>query len=546
MPAVRTGRSSARSAPARLACGLLLAAGCLAPAFGARAAELRLADATIAELNAAMDAGALSSERLVELYLARIAAYDRGGPMLNAVLTLNPEAAARARGMDRERAARGRRSALHGIPVLIKDNLDTADMPTTAGSFMLKDSVPPDDAFLVRKLREAGAVVLGKLNMSEFASGGPLGSLGGATLNPHDPARTPAGSSGGTGAAVAAGFAAVGLGTDTGGSVRNPASANGIVGLKTTHGLLSRDGVVPLALSFDTVGPMARNVYDAAAALGAMTGVDPADGSTAKSAGRFETDYTRFLDPDALDGARIGVARAFTGSDGEVDWLFEAALKVLRDAGAETVDVEIPAWLLAARGHLYRAVRYREFRAQIADYLAATGPEYPKSLAELVDRSMTLTARRPDGVIPNPGRWRLMLDEEDSGGLADAEYVAVRDHGLPLVRGVLGGLMAERRLDAVVYPTAVFRPGPADPPPTAGFAPAAGGSPVTLANLSGFPDLTVPMGFTARGLPAGISFLGPAFSEPRLLALGHAFERLTRARRLPAATPPLPGEHIAW
>ena len=419
-------------------------------------------------------------------------------------------------------------------------------MPTTAGSFMLKGSIPPDDAFLARRLREAGAVILAKLNMSEFASGDAMNSLDGPTYNPHDPARTPSGSSGGTGAAIAAGYAFIGLGTDTGGSVRGPSAANGIVGLKPTLGLLSRDGIIPLALSFDTAGPMARSVYDVAAALGVLAGIDSADAATNRSEGKLHDDYTRFLDEGALDGKRIGIARDFMEADQEVDWIVEAALQAMRDGGAEIIDVEFPEWLMESRGKFYRAIRYREFRAQIEDYLATTGPEYPKSLADLVTLSKTLTARRDDGVIPNPSRWQLMLKEEESGELSDYDYIAVRDHALPLIRGVIGGLIESENLDAIVYPTSPERTERVDRDPDPGSAPGSGGSPVILANLSGFPDLIVPAGFTGRGLPVAISFLGPAFSEPRLLALGYAFEQRSNARRLPATTPPLDGEQITY
>ena len=305
--------------------------------------------------------------------------------------------------------------------------------------------------------------------MSEFASGDALNSMGGATYNPHDTARSPAGSSGGTGASIAAAYASVGLGTDTGGSVRGPSSANGIVGPENPPtGLLSRDGIIPLALSFDTAGPMARSVSDIAIALGVMTGVDPADESTIKSESKFETDYTQFLDADALNGARIGVARVFMENDNEVDWIVEAALQTMRDAGAEVVDVEIPDWLMDSRGRFYRAIRYREFRAQIADYLATIGPEYPKSLEGLIRESMSLTASRSDGVIPNPGRWKLMMDEEDSGELNDYEYIAVHDHALPLVRGIIGGIIDENetrrdRLSHVNYAAPACRPGSESP-----------------------------------------------------------------------------------
>lgn len=511
-----------------------------------RADTVEFTAATIADLNAAIDAGSLNAERLVELSLARIAAFDDQGPAINAVMLLNPKALERARELDAERASSGRRSPLHGIPVVLKDNIDTADMPTTAGSFMLKGSLPPDDAFIVSRLRDAGAIVLAKVNMSEFASGDAMNSLDGPTYNPHDPRRSPSGSSGGTGAAIAAGYALVGLGTDTGGSVRGPASANGIVGLKPTLGLLSRDGIVPLALSFDTAGPMARSVYDVAVALGAMTGVDDADPATSASRERIETDYTRHLDEGALDGARIGIARDFMESDQEVDWVIEAAIQAMRDAGAEVVDVELPEWLMESRGKFYRAIRYREFRAQIADYLATIGSDYPKTLAALIRESQSLTARSEDGAVPNPSRWRLMLDEEESGELTDYEYIAVRDHALPLVRGIVGGLIEAEKLDAIVYPTSPTRPSRADRDPDPDGAPGSGGSPVILANLSGFPDLIVPAGFTGRGLPVSISFLGPAFSEPRLLALGYAFEQRTQARRLPKTTPTLDGESLNY
>ena len=521
-----------------------LASLCLA--LNANADTFELTTATIADINKAFDSGTLNSEQLVQLSLARIAAYDEAGPKLNAVMLLNPDAIETARALDTERVEKGRRSPLHGIPVVLKDNFDTADMPTTAGSFMLKGSVPPDDAFLVRQLREAGAIILAKLNMSEFASGDAMNSLDGPTYNPHDLTRTPSGSSGGTGAAIAAAYASLGLGSDTGGSVRGPSSANGIAGLKPTHGLLSRDGIIPLALSFDTAGPMARHVYDVAVALGVMTGIDANDAATSKSDGQFKKDYTQYLDVNALKGARIGLARDFMESDEEVDWIIEAALEAMREAGAEVVDVTLPEWLLEERGEFYRAIRYREFRAQIADYLATTGPQYPKTLADLVKQSKTLTARREDGVIPNPVRWQLMMTEDESGELSDYEYLAVRDHALPLIRGIIGGLLEAEKLDAIVYPTSPERPERVDPDPDPEGAPGSGGSAVILANLTGFPDLIVPAGFTGRGLPVSISFLGPAFSEPRLLALGYAFEQRTRARRLPATTPPLAGETVAY
>lgn len=505
----------------------------------ASAQTLDVTAATIEELNQAFDAGTLTSEQLVELYLARIEAYDKTGPTLNAVITLNPRAMERARALDAERQTRGPRSPLHGIPLVLKDNIDTADLPTTAGSILLKGSMPPDDAFIVQKLRDAGAIVLAKVNLGEFA-GGIRSSLGGLTRNPHDLARSPGGSSVGTGAAIAAAYAQFGLGTDTGGSVRIPSSANGIVGLKPTHGLMSRDGIIPLALSFDTAGPMARSVYDVAAALGVMTGIDAADDATRKSEGRFETDYTQYLDASALEGARIGIARDFLGQDGQVDWIIEASLEVMRAAGATVVDVRFPQWLLEVSGPFWRTVNRREFRAQLPDYLATLAPGFPKTLADLVEQSVRLTAPR-DGGWPNPGRWRGMQRAEESGELSDSEYRAVQEYGLPLVRAIIEGLFETENLDAIVYPTSPRRPSriDADPNPNPSGA-ARRYLPIrAYANLTGFPALVVPAGFTGNGLPVGISFLGQAFSEPRLLALGYAFEQVTKARRLPVNTPVL-------
>jgi len=523
--------------------GLLLAAALLVALVRVHAQKaIDLHSATIADLTSAFAAGTLTSEQLVRLHLARIQAYDTQGPGLRAVIALNPRAIETARALDAERKAKGPRSPLHGIPVVLKDNYDTADLPTTGGSVLLEGSIPADDAFLVKKLRDAGAIILAKLNMSEFASGAAVSSLGGPTRNPHDLLRTPSGSSGGTGAAIAAAYATIGLGTDTGGSIRGPSTANGIAGLKPTHGLLSRDGIIPLGLSFDTGGPMARTVSDVAAALGVMTGVDPADPATRKSEGRFETNYTKYLNAGALKGARLGVARDFMGHDADVDWVVEAALDAMRKAGAITVDVRLPPWLLAAKGEFYNAIRYPEFAAQIKDYLATTGPKYPKSLADLIERARAVNAPRPDGAGPNPGRWTLMNREAGSGSLDDYRYTSVRDHALPLVRGVVEGLLASQTLDAIVYPTAPTRPSLVAAPPD---VPGGGAtSPANIANLTGFPDLIVPAGFTGDRLPVGVSFLGRAFSEPTLLALGYAFEQATRARRLPVHTPALKGESL--
>ena len=512
----------------------------LNPAF---AKTIDFDSATIAELNAAFNAGTLTAEQLVRLCLARIQAYDRQGPVLNAVITLNPKALEIARALDVERKAKGPRSPLHGIPVVLKDNFDTFDMPTTGGSVLLEDSIPPDDAFVVKKLRDAGAIILAKVNMSEFASAGTNSSMKGQSKNPHDLTRSPAGSSGGTGVAIAAAYAPIGLGTDTGGSIRGPATSNGVVGLKPTHGLLSRDGIIPLALTFDTGGPLARSVYDVAAALGVMTGLDTADAATKKSEDRFLTDYTKDLNPNALKGARIGIARDFLGADPDVDWVIEASLEAMKRAGATVVDVRYPRWLLDAKGEFYNAIRYPEFVAQIAEYLSTIGPSYPKNIDQLIDRANRFTSMRPDGAGPNPSRWTLFKREAASGKLDDYRYTSVRDHGLPMVRAAIEGIFAAQKLDAIVYPTSPRRPAMIATPPT---DPPGGtsASPTNIANLTGFPDLIVPAGFTGDDLPVGISFFGPAFSEAKLLSLGFSFEQTTKARRRPVHTPALKGEVI--
>jgi amidase len=496
--------------------------------------------ATIEDLNAAFDSGELTSERLIEMSLARIEAYDQAGPELHAMLWLNENALERARELDEERRRSGPRSLLHGIPVALKDNVDTGDMPTTGGSALLAGAIPPDDAFIVKKLRDAGAIMLAKTALSELASGGILSSVGNFfPKNPHDPTRTPSGSSTGAGIAVAASMAQLGVGTDTGGSIRGPATDNGIVALRPTHGLLSHDGVIPLSITLDMAGPMGRHVYDVAAMLGVMTGVDPADPTTQKSEGRFETDYTQFLDAGALDGARIGIARDLMGDDESVTWVVEAALATMRAQGATIVDVRYPPWLLAVKGDWYTTVRYPEFRSQIEDYLATLGPEYPKTLQQMIDRSDEIVALMPDGSRPNPVRWNIFREEEASGELTDFEYVAMREHGFPMVQAIVHGMMDADNLDAIVYPPS------ANPPTLRSAVDHFGGMLGTnIASLAGVPDLIVPAGFTPRGLPVGLSFLGRAFSEPRLFALGYAFEQATRARRDPVHTPPLPGEGL--
>ncbi|PTY07883.1 glutamyl-tRNA amidotransferase [Opitutaceae bacterium EW11] len=527
----------------------LAAAAVLLSAARLAAAEVPFTTATIADLDQAFAAGSLTSEQLTRLCLARIEAFDKKGPGLNAVITLNPKALEEARALDAERKAKGPRSPLHGIPVVLKDNFDTADLPTTGGFFGLKGSLPPQDATVVARLRAAGAIILAKVNLSEFASGGAMSSLGGQSHNPHALDRTPSGSSGGTGVAIAAAYAPLGYGTDTGGSIRGPSTSNGIVGLKPTHGLLSRAGIIPLALSFDTGGPMARSVYDIAVSLNVTAGAaDPRDDATKKSEGKVAGDYTRFLDAGALKGARIGVARDFMGQDPEVDSVIESALSALKAQGATLVDIKYPAALHAVRTELYNAIRRPEFKNQIQDYLATLKPGYPKTHADILALSEKVASPTAEGFVPNHGRLALYRLEARTGSLTDPAYLAARDHGLAYVRESLQAIFDTNKLDAIVYPTSPKRPQKIGEEPNAALASGTGAppSPTNFANLSGFPDLIVPAGFTTNGLPVGISFFGTAFSEPKLLALGYAFEQATHALRTPVNAPALPGETITY
>lgn len=505
---------------------------------GAFSAPIVLEQATIADLNAAFSAGTLSSEKLIQLCLARIKAYDDAGPKLNALILVNPKALDEALALDAERKAKGPRGPLHGIPVILKDNFDTADMPTTGGSVFLEGSVPSADAFMVKKLREAGAIILAKSNLSEFATSAKtngFSSLGGQTLNPHDLSRGPAGSSGGSGAAIAAWYASVALGTDTGGSIRNPCSSNGIAGIKPTRGLVSRSGIIPLVLSFDTGGPMARNIYDVAAALGAMTGVDPTDPATATSLGRSHKDYTVFLKKDALQGARLGVLIDYSGTDAGTKQVFASNLEQLRAQGATIVEIKLPEFILK-RESLTAEVRAGEFKAQINTYLATLKPGYPKTLAEIV-KLIDAFQPRP-GALANPSRWELLKNENDGPPIDDPVHVAMRAHGPALIAAHLNGLLLKHNLDAFIYPTNQTPAQKIDRDYSAPREPSA----TSIANITGFPDVIIPAGVTAEKLPVTLSFMGTSYSEPRLLALAYAFEQAAKARVTPSTTPALSGE----
>jgi amidase len=508
-----------------------------------------LGKATIADINKAFDSGALTSERLVQLYLHRIKAYDDQGPRINAIISINSKALERARKLDRERREKGPRSPLHGIPIILKDNYDTFDMPTTAGSILLKGSIPPDDAFTVRRLRDAGAVVIAKANMSEFAeSYGWFGysSLGGLTLNPYKLNRDPSGSSGGSGAAIAANFAVLATGTDTSGSIRGPAAVAGIVGIKPTQGLVSRDGIVPLTLSFDSAGTMARTVTTAAVALGVMAGVDPNDPRTLDSDGKSSRDYTRFLDRDAFRSKRIGVARDFFGGNVDVDALTEAAVEKFKELGAIVIDVDFPIEL-ENLWPLMESVTAAEFEPQIEAYLATLEESYPESLEEMINISQSKEVANSDNAL-NPGRIRGFEKSVKHLGLADAGYLYITQFKIPAVRETILTIMGSKNLDAIVFPTMRCPAGPiyttndptykctVDDPYTPGY----------LANVSGFPGISVPMGFTKQGLPLGLTFFGSPYSEPKLIGFAYAFEQATQHRKPPKTTPALPGERFEY
>lgn len=516
-----------------------------------QAATFKLVEATVGDINAAFDAGALTSEQLTQLYLNRIEAYDNNGPNINSLITINPNALQTAAALDKERQLTGPRSPLHGIPVILKDNYDTFDLPTTAGSVVLEGSIPPDDAFLVKQFRDAGAVILGKANLDEWAHGGSPGggysSLGGQTLNPYNLNRGPSGSSGGTGAAIAANFDAIGTGSDTGGSIRGPSAANGVVGIKPTLGLTSRDGIIPFALSLDVGGPLARTVTDGAIALGVMTGVDPNDSRTLESSGKFYKDYTQFLDVDDLSGARIGVARNFFGGNAEVDQAVNGAIEKMEDLGATIVDsTNFPEDVLDSVGDIYSTISDTEFKSQIADYLATLGDDAPaKTLADIIAISESPEVANSEFPVNSRVLERL-YEAQARGPLTDPDYLSTLENGTALIENTIVSIMDANNLDAIVYPTstcpATPLPSVEDPTYVCDSVPSAS----SLANISGFPDVSVPAGFTEAGLPINISLLGRAYSEPTLLGLAYSYEQATMFRHPPSTTPPLPGEEFEY
>ena len=512
-----------------------VAAGAIAGATAhARAAPKAMAaddllDAGVREQGAAMAAGKTSSQQLVKRYLARIAAVDKAGPKINSVIELNPEALAIAAELDRERAAGKLRGPLHGIPVLLKDNIATGDkMSTSAGSLALHGVRATKDAFVAGRLRAAGAVIIGKTNLSEWANMRSTHSVsgwsgrGGQTKNPHALDRNPSGSSSGSGAAIAASLATLAVGTETDGSIVSPASSCGIVGIKPTLGLVSRSGIIPIAHSQDTAGPMTRSVADAALMLAAMTGVDNDDAVTKESNGKV-VDYAAALRLDGLRGKRIGVARDFFGGSTAIDELIEKELAILQAQGAILVDVKVPN--TDKYGETEVEVLLQEFTPDLAAYLAAYAPHAPvKNMADVIAFNEKNAARE----MPYFGQEHLIASQQKEG-LDSKAYKEALANNLRYSREEgIDQVMREHKLDALVAPTGGL----------AWLTDYINGDHYGMsfsspAAVAGYPHVTVPAGF-ARGLPVGISFVGGAWSEATLIGMAYAYEQASKRRRAPA------------
>jgi amidase len=472
-----------------------------------------LVETTVEQIHRAFARGTLTCTELISGYLARIDAFEDRGPAINSLITLAPDAMAQARALDRKfRAALGKVGPLHCVPVILKDNIDTRDLPTTAGSRTLAGSVPGRDAHVTSELRRAGALILGKGNMDEWAHGGAAGysSVNGQTRNPYDLTRSPGGSSGGPAMAVAANFAVLAVGTDTLGSIRSPVNAGSLVGVKTTRGLVSGAGIVPFASSFDVAGPMTRTVTDSARLLNVIAGVDREDPRTLAARGRIPRDYTDFLDHKALRGVRVGVLRTYvTGTDAPV---IDRAVADLAALGARIVDgIEVPAEVQALQGRFYTFISETEFKNQLGDYLRSRRPDAP-----VQSHADVLAASRAPGFGIAPVVLARLESEATRGELTDEDYLAAGRAAPAAMRAGIDALLADNHVDVLVHAT------------SSGSA---------LASLSGYPSTVVPAGPNASGVSVGMSFLGRAFSEPQLLGYAYAFEQATRHRQPPVHTP---------
>ncbi|MCW2876743.1 MAG: hypothetical protein JWQ95_843 [Sphaerisporangium sp.] len=480
-------------------------------------------ETTVAKIHAALADGSLSCQKLIGGYLDRIKAYEDAGPAINSLITLAPDAMDQARALDAAyRRARGHVGELHCIPVVLKDNIETKDMPTTGGSKALAGSVPPQDADITARLRKSGAVILGKGNMDEWAHGGQAGysSINGQTKNPYDLSRSPAGSSGGPAAAVAANFAVLSIGTDTLGSIRGPVNAESLVGVKTTLGLVSRTGIIPFALTFDVAGPMTRTVTDSARLLNVIAGADGQDDhrstGTADSAQGSETkgstDYTRYLRTNALKRVRVGVLRTYvTGGNAPV---IDQALKDMEALGAKIVDgIQAPPALQALQGQYYTFISETEFKNQLGDYLRTRRPGAP-----VQSHADVLAASQAQGFGMAPSVLARLRSEATRGSLQDADYLTAVNTGPAAMRAEIDKLLKDNGVDVLVH---------------------AGGSGSALASLSGYPSVLVPAGTDQSGVSVSMAFLGKAFTEPQMLGYAYAYEQATHHRQVPVNTPPL-------
>lgn len=498
--------------------------------------DFELEEVSITELHSGMASGRWTARDVMHLYLQRIAEVDRDGPTLRSVIETNPDCLTIAEELDRERQEGRVRGPLHGVPILLKDNIATHDrMTTTAGSYALEGSIPPEDSGVARTLRAAGAILLGKANLSEWAnfrssrSSSGWSGRGGQCANPYVLDRNPCGSSSGSGAATSASLCAAAIGTETNGSIVCPANANGVVGIKPTVGLVSRSRIIPISHTQDTAGPMARTLRDAALVLNALTGLDPADPATAESQPHIQADYTEFLDPDGLRGKRIGVATQYAEGHEAVEALFQGALDDMRLAGATVVDIpEVDAW--RRMGRPSGVVMRYEFKADLNAYLDGLGPDAPvKTLEEII----AFNEANADRELPF-FQQETMLQAQERGPLTEPEYLEALAEARRLSRDEgIDRVMEEHELDAIVAPTG----SPAwttdlingDRYHMGSSSPAA---------ISGYPNISVPMGFF-RELPVNISIWGRAWSEPELLAVAFAYEERTQHRQKPKFIPTL-------
>jgi len=528
---LRRAASGPVSAGARVACGIAVAGALIAagrmvpsaqratPATTAPAGGVDVVERTIPELQAEMTAGRTTARAIAGAHLARIAAYDKQGPAINAMIALNPRALEDADALDRERRDRGPRGPLHGIPLVIKDNYETADMPTTGGSMALAGFRPGRDAVQVAKLRAAGAVILGKTNLHELAAGIiTISSLGGQTRNPYDLARTPGGSSGGTAAAVAASFAMGGMASDTCGSIRIPAANNNLFGLRGTLGLSSRTGIIPLSHTQDIGGPLARTVTDLALLLDATVGDDPADAITATGRDRRPASFREALSANALKGARIGVLKNLFGAapeDAEVSGIVRKALDEMKAQGAEIVEITIPGLdEVVERASLINL----EFKTDLINYLAQFPGAPVKSLQDILDRGAFHAALEATFKLRN-------------AAVADPEEIRQVQARRQALAAMVTAAFDEHRVEALAYPTLRRRPVVVEEPQR--------GTTCQLSASTGFPAMAMPAGFTTDGVPIGLEILGPAWSDARLVSLAYAYEQATRPRRAAPTTPPL-------